>query len=81
VDRCDAYRHFASNCVEQACRMDSLRDRSIMFEMALVWSRLAEYAAETAGKERTECQKSERASGEARGQTWTQKGMSLNSAW
>jgi hypothetical protein len=54
VDRCDAYRHFASKCVEQARKMDSLRDRSIMFEMALVWSRLAEYAAKTAGKERTE---------------------------
>ena len=35
--------------------MDSIRDRSIMFEMALVWSRLAEYAAKTAArKERTE---------------------------
>ena len=55
MDRCDAYRHFASKCVEQARRMDSIRDRSIMFEMALVWSRLAEYAAKTAAcKERTE---------------------------
>ena len=35
--------------------MDSIRDRSIMFEMALVWSRLAEYAAKTtARKECTE---------------------------
>ena len=55
MDRFDAYRHFASKCVEQARRVDSIRDRSIMFEMALVWSRLAEYAAKTAArKERTE---------------------------
>ena len=55
MDRCDAYRHFASKCFEQARGMDSIRDRSIMFEMALVWSRLAEYAAKTAAcKERTE---------------------------
>jgi hypothetical protein len=33
--------------------MDSSRDRSIMHEMALVWSRLAEYAAKTAA--RKEC--------------------------
>ena len=50
MDRCDAYRHFASKCVEQARRMDSIRDRSIMFEMALVWSRLAEYAAKTVAR-------------------------------
>ena len=45
MDRCDAYRHFASKCFEQARGMDSIRDRSIMFEMALVWRHLAEYAA------------------------------------
>ena len=55
MDRCDAYRRFAAQCVEMARRMDSPRDRSIMLDMALVWSRLAEYAAKTAaGKERTE---------------------------
>jgi hypothetical protein len=30
--------------------MDSARDRSIMLQMALVWSRLAEYAAKTAAR-------------------------------
>ena len=55
VDRCDAYRHFAAKCVELARGMDSARDRLIMLEMALLWSRLAEYAAKTvARKERTE---------------------------
>jgi len=35
--------------------MDSPRDRLIMVEMALVWRRLAEYAAKTAArKERAE---------------------------
>jgi len=35
--------------------MDSLRDRSVLLEMAQVWSRLAEYAAKTvARKERAE---------------------------
>jgi len=33
--------------------MDSPRNRSIMLEMARVWSRLAEYAAKTAA--RKEC--------------------------
>jgi hypothetical protein len=53
VDRCDAYRHFAAKCVELARTMDSPRNRSTMLEMALVWSRLAEYAAKTAT--RKEC--------------------------
>jgi hypothetical protein len=35
--------------------MDSPRDRAAMLDMALVWSRLAEYAAKTiARKERAE---------------------------
>ena len=55
MDSCDAYRHFAAKCVELARRMDSARDRLIMLEMALLWSRLAEYAAKTiARKERAE---------------------------
>jgi len=38
-----------------ARRMDSPRDRLIMLDMALVWRRLAEYAAKTAAREeRTE---------------------------
>jgi hypothetical protein len=53
VDRCDAYGHFAVKCVELARRMDSARNRSIMLQMALVWLRLAEYAAKTAA--RKEC--------------------------
>jgi len=36
VDRCDAYRRFAAQCVEVARRMESPRDRSIMLDMALV---------------------------------------------
>jgi hypothetical protein len=55
VDRCEAYRDFAAKCVELARRMESPRDRSIVLQMALVWSRLAEYAAKTAAhKEYTE---------------------------
>jgi hypothetical protein len=45
VDRCDAYRHFAEQCIELARAMDSPQDRSTLLQMALVWSRLAEYAA------------------------------------
>jgi hypothetical protein len=64
--------------------MDSSRDRSIMLEMARVWSRLAEYAAKTAARkecteficptsvltasELGEGQKSQSASGDARGE-------------
>ena len=50
MDRCDEYGHFAAKCVELARRMESSRDRSVMLQMALVWSRLAEYAAETAAR-------------------------------
>ena len=52
MDRCDAYRHLAAQCVDVARSMDS-RDRLVMLEMALVWRRLAEYAANTAA--RKEC--------------------------
>jgi hypothetical protein len=50
VDRCDAYRHCAAQCVELARRVDSPRDRLIMLEMAMVWRRLAEYAAKTVAR-------------------------------
>jgi hypothetical protein len=50
MDRCDAYGHFAVKCVELARTMDSSRNRSIMLQMALVWLRLAEYAAKTAAR-------------------------------
>jgi hypothetical protein len=53
VDRCDAYGHFAVKCVQLARTMDSPRNRSTMLQMALVWLRLAEYAAKTAA--RKEC--------------------------
>jgi hypothetical protein len=45
VNRVDAYRHFAAQCVELAPSIDSPKDRVLILEMALVWSRLAEYAA------------------------------------
>ena len=58
MDRCDAYRHFAAQCLELARTMDSARDRSIMLDMAQVWLRLAEYAAKTvARKERAELER------------------------
>ena len=53
MDRCDAYRHRAAKCVELTRRMDSARDRLIMLEMALVWSRLAEFAAKTAARKQS----------------------------
>jgi hypothetical protein len=45
MDRCDAYRQFAAQCVELTRHMDTPQDRTILLEMALLWSRLAEYAA------------------------------------
>ena len=55
MHRCDAYRHSAAKCVKLARTFDSAPDRLIMLEMALVWSRLAEYAAKTVThKERAE---------------------------
>jgi hypothetical protein len=51
VDRRDKYRDFAARCFELARTMDSPQDCSILLKMALVWSRLAEYAAEEAPAE------------------------------
>ena len=45
MDRCDAYGQFAAQCVELARHRDTPQDRTILLEMALLWSRLAEYAA------------------------------------
>jgi hypothetical protein len=45
VERCDAYRHFAAQCVELARHMETPTDRTILLEMAMLWSRLAEIAA------------------------------------
>ena len=50
MDRRDAYRQSAAQCVELARTMGSPRDRAVMLGMALVWSRLAEYAAKTAAR-------------------------------
>jgi predicted transcriptional regulator len=44
LDRVDAYRHFAAQCVELAHNAQSPRDRTLLIEIALVWSRLAEFA-------------------------------------
>jgi hypothetical protein len=49
MDRCDAYHRFAAQCIELASTMDSPHDRSILMQMALVWSRLAEYRARHIG--------------------------------
>lgn len=51
IDKYDRYRHLAEQCEELSRTMDSPRDRSIMLQMALVWSRLAEYAAKTVASE------------------------------
>jgi hypothetical protein len=45
LDRSDAYQQFAAQCVELARHMKSPQDRSILLEMALLWSRLAVHAA------------------------------------
>jgi hypothetical protein len=39
-DRCDRYRHCAARCVELARRIESPRDRLVLLEMVLVWSRI-----------------------------------------
>lgn len=48
LDRCEAYRHFAAQCLELAQLMEAPHDRSVLLEMALLWSRLAELAAHSA---------------------------------
>jgi hypothetical protein len=44
LDRCEAYRHFAAQCVELARHIDGPQNRAVLLEMALLWSRLAELA-------------------------------------
>jgi hypothetical protein len=46
LDRCKAYRHFAAQCLELARHIDGPQDRAVLLEMALLWSRLAELAAQ-----------------------------------
>jgi hypothetical protein len=43
-----SYRHFAVQCVELARHMETPNDRTVLLEMALLWSRLAEIAAKAA---------------------------------
>ena len=45
MDRCDAYRRFAADCIELTQHDEFTQDRSILLLMALVWSRLAEHGA------------------------------------
>jgi hypothetical protein len=49
MDRCEAYHRFAAQCIELSRTMDSPHDCSILLQMALVWSRLAEYRAKHVG--------------------------------
>lgn len=48
MDRCDAYRHFAAQCLELSRSMEASQDRAVLLQMALIWSRLAECAAQAA---------------------------------
>ena len=50
MGKSDAYRQFAAQCLEMARTMDSDQDRTILLEMALLWSRLAEYAMQSAAR-------------------------------
>jgi hypothetical protein len=47
MDRSEAYRHFAAQCLEMARTMKSQQDRAILLEMALLWSRLAEHVLQS----------------------------------
>lgn len=51
MDRSEAYRHFAAQCLELARIMDTEQDRAILIEMARLWARLAEYASPSTHKE------------------------------
>jgi hypothetical protein len=52
MDKSEAYRRFAAQCLEMARGMGSQHDRAVLLEMALLWSRLAELAMQsTARKE------------------------------
>lgn len=44
MGKSEMYRQFAVECLNMARAMDSEHDRSILLEMALLWSRLAEHA-------------------------------------
>lgn len=50
MDRSEAYRHFAAQCLEMARTMQSQDDRAILLEMALLWSRLADQAVRSGAR-------------------------------
>ena len=50
MGKSEVYRQFAAQCLEMARTMDSDQDRAILLEMALLWSRLAEYAMQSAAR-------------------------------
>lgn len=50
MGKSEVYRRFAVECLEMARKMDSEHDRAILIEMALLWSRLAEYAMQSASR-------------------------------
>jgi hypothetical protein len=52
MDRSEAYRHFAAQCLEMARTMHSQHDRAILLEMALLWSRLAEHVVQSTTRKR-----------------------------
>ncbi len=45
MERCDEYQRFAAACIELARAQETPRERAILLQMALIWSRLAEQAA------------------------------------
>ena len=48
MDKSEVYRQFAAQCLDMARSMDSQYDRTVLVEMALLWSRLAEHAMQSA---------------------------------
>ncbi len=50
MDRLEDYRRFAAECLEMARTLHSptAQERTVLIEMALLWSRLAEREAERA---------------------------------
>jgi hypothetical protein len=47
MDKSEAYRHFAAQCLEMARAANTQHDRAVLLEMALLWSRLAEHAMQS----------------------------------
>lgn len=51
MGKSEVYRRFAVECLEMARTMDSEHDRAILIDMARLWSRLAEYAVQSAARQ------------------------------